>query len=141
MLEIDVSLLVQMANFFALLIILNIILYRPLRKVMEQRRGKISGLEREIEGLIKNANQKLEDFKAKLREANVRGNKERETLKSVGLAEEKQITSEVRSESEAHKSQVLSQIEQAASKAREELKGQVSVFASEITAKILGRGV
>lgn len=141
MLDIDISLLVQMANFFILLVIMNMILYRPLRKIMDQRREKISGLEREIEGLIKNANQKLEDFKAKLTDANIRGNKERETLKGTGLAEEKQVTSKARSEAEAYKDGVLSQMGQDVSKARGELKGQVAVFASEITAKILGRGV
>lgn len=141
MLDIDITLLIQIVNFIVLMFVLNAVLYRPLRKIMEQRKEKVSGLEREIEGLIKNADQKLGDFKAKLGEANVQGNKEREALKSAGLAEEKQITSKSRDESEAEKAQVMSQIEQDASKAREELKGQVSGFASDITAKILGRVV
>lgn len=141
MLKIDVTLLVQMANFLVLLVVLNIILYRPLRKIMDQRREKVSGLEHEIDGLLKNANQKLEDFKAKLNEANVRGVKEKETLKNAGLVEDKQVTAAARSEAEEHKSQAMSQIEQDVTKAREELKGQVPGFASGIAGKILGRAI
>lgn len=141
MLDIDITLLIQMANFLALMVILNLILYRPLRKIIAERKEKVSGLEREIEGLIKNASQRLEDFKVKMGGAHERGNKEKEILKNEGLGEEKQIISKTRSEAEASKSQMLSQVEQDADKAKEELKGQVSGFASDIAAKILGRSI
>ncbi|MDD5451445.1 MAG: ATP synthase F0 subunit B [Desulfovibrionales bacterium] len=141
MLDIDITLLIQLANFLALMVILNLILYRPLRKIITERKEKVSGLEREIEGLIKNASQRLEDFKVKMSGAHERGNKEKENLKNEGLGEEKQIISKTRSEAEASKSQMLSQIDQDANKAKEELKGQVSGFASDIAAKILGRSI
>ncbi|MDI6790064.1 MAG: ATP synthase F0 subunit B [Thermodesulfobacteriota bacterium] len=141
MLDIDITLLIQMANFLALMVILNLILYRPLRKIIAERKEKVSGLEREIEGLIKNASQRLEDFKVKMGGAHERGNKEKEILKNEGLGEEKQIISKTRSEAEASKSHMLSQVEQDADKAKEELKGQVSGFASDIAAKILGRSI
>lgn len=141
MLDIDITLLVQIINFFLLLFVLNAILYRPLRQIMAERREKTSGLEREIEGLTKNANQKLEDFKAKLQEANLRGNKERESLKNDGLAEEKKMTTSARDEADAYKQKIVAELEQDTAKAKEALQKQISMFGSEIAAKILGRAI
>ncbi|MFQ5895112.1 MAG: hypothetical protein ACE5JJ_04750, partial [Nitrospinota bacterium] len=42
-LQLDVSFLIQWANFLLLLIILNYLLYRPLRTLMEGREGRIRG--------------------------------------------------------------------------------------------------
>lgn len=141
MLDIDISLLIQLVNFFVLLFVLNAILYRPLRKIMADRREKVAGLEREIEGLTKNANQKLEDFKAKLKEANLRGNKEREALRNEGLTEEKNVTLKARGVADAYKQQTMSEIEQDVAKVREALGKQISAFGSEIAGKILGRAI
>lgn len=141
MLDIDISLPIQIINFLFLVIVLNAILYRPLRKVMQERREMMGNLDREIENLKKSANQKLEDFKAKLQDANLKGNKEREALKTEALAEEKQLTGKAREDGEAYKSKVASEVEQDIVKARTELKGQVSMFASEIAAKIMGRAI
>ncbi|MFH1147288.1 MAG: ATP synthase F0 subunit B [Pseudomonadota bacterium] len=141
MLDIDITLAVQILNFFGLLLVLNAILYRPLRKIMQERSEMMGNLDREIESLKKSANQKLEDLKAKLQDANLKGNKEREGLKNEALAEEKQLTVNAREEAEAYKAKVASEVEQDVSKARTELKGQISVFASEIATKILGRAI
>ncbi len=141
MLDIDITCIVQIVNFLFLLVVMNAILYRPLRKIMAERREKVSGIERDIEGLTKNANQKLEDFKAKLQDAHVRGNKDKETLKSQAAAEEKQVTTKAREDADAYKAQMSAQVAQDVKATREQLKAQVSSFASEIAGKILGRAV
>ena len=51
MLEIDFqlwppgALWIQIANFLLLLYLLNLILYRPMRKILNQRRGEVGSLE------------------------------------------------------------------------------------------------
>ena len=49
MVSIDGSLIIQIVNFIFLIWILNVVLYKPIRKVLIQRKEKIAGLEQKID--------------------------------------------------------------------------------------------
>ena len=55
MVSIDGSLFIQIANFIFLILVLNMVLFKPIRKVLVQRQEKISGLEKDIETADKDA--------------------------------------------------------------------------------------
>jgi len=48
MISIDYTLLIQIANFLVLLLILNIILYRPIRNILSRRKEEIHAFETTI---------------------------------------------------------------------------------------------
>jgi len=43
----DISVLYQMVNFLVLLFVLNLVLYKPIRKVLLDRKAKIEGMQKE----------------------------------------------------------------------------------------------
>jgi len=69
----DWSTLIQIANFIFLIFILNIILYKPIRSVLIQRKEKITGLEEGIEAeeekeIIEKINKKAQANLAEVRQ-------------------------------------------------------------------------
>jgi len=44
----DISLVYQMINFLVLLFVLNMVLYKPIRSVLLERKAKVEGLEQGV---------------------------------------------------------------------------------------------
>ena len=140
---IDVSgfLFVQMANFILLILILNAILYKPIRNILIERKKKIQGAEQAIEALQGGAAESEQTFQTKIGEAKTQGFQEKETLKQAGQEEEKQLIDEINQKAQADLEEVRAQIVKDAEAARAKLKGEVETFSAAIAQKILGRAV
>jgi F-type H+-transporting ATPase subunit b len=141
MISVDYSIFVQMANFIALIFILNAILYKPIRKILIERKKKIQGYKEGIEGLQRDASESEETFQAKISEARQQGVQEKEGLKQVGEEEEKRLISEINQKAQAELEAVRAQIAKDAEDARRGLEKEIKVFSAAIAEKILGRAV
>jgi F-type H+-transporting ATPase subunit b len=141
MISIDGSLFIQIANFLVLIWILNIVVYRPIRKILIERKEKIGGLEKGIETRLKDAQEKDEEFSRGIREARAQGLKEKDVLLDEAAAEEKQIIAKINEKAQADLAAVRSQIEKDIDAVRSSLRSQVDDFARAIGQKILGRTV
>ena len=141
MISVDYTFFIQMANFIALIFILNAILYKPIRKILIERKKKIQGYEEGIEGLQRDASEKEETFQAKIGEAKTKGFQEKEALKQTGQEEEKRLISEINQKAQAELEAVRAQIAKDAEVARRGLQRDIKVFSAAIAEKILGRAV
>jgi F-type H+-transporting ATPase subunit b len=137
----DGSLIIQIANFLLIIWILNLILYRPIRNILRQRREKIEGLELSIETYNQNAHEKDDAFASGIKEARARGLKEKESLLQAAAEEEKQIIENVNAKAQAELAEIRKKIAEDAEAARTSLQEKVDEFADEICQKILGRTV
>mgnify|MGYP003565141206 CR=1 FL=1 len=137
----DGSFLIQMINFVFLIWVLNILLYRPIRKILAQRKEKIDGLELSIDTSDKDALEKDQAFAAGLKEARTKGFKEKEALMQQAADEEKTIIADINSKAQAELADFRDKIKAEANVARENLQGEVENFANQICQKILGRAV
>ena len=137
----DVSLIIQIANFLLIIWIMNLILYRPIRNILRQRREKIEGLELSIETYNENAQEKDDAFAAGIKEARASGLKEKETLLQAAVEEEKQIVEKVNAKAQAELADIRKKISKDADAARASLQEKVDEFSDEICQKILGRAV
>lgn len=137
----DGSFLIQMINFVFLIWVLNILLYRPIRKILAQRKEKIDGLELSIATSDKDAVEKDQAFAAGLKEARAKGFKEKEALMQQATDEEKKIIADINSKAQAELADFRDKLKAEANVARENLQGEVENFASQICQKILGRAV
>jgi F-type H+-transporting ATPase subunit b len=137
----DVSLFVQIANFLIIIWILNIILYRPIRKILIERKEKITSFEQNIEKLNEDAAGKDEAFLSGIKEARARGLNEKEALLKEGAEEEKKIIEQINQKAQANLSEVRDKIAQDAQDVRESLNKEIDTFAKAISEKILGRAV
>ena len=135
----DGSFLIQIVNFLFAIWVLNILLYKPIRKILNQRKEKISGLELSIETSNQNAQDKDEAFLEGIKDARTRGFKEKEALLQQAADEEKSIIADINRKAQEELVQIREKIAKDAEIARESLQKEVDDFADQITQKILGR--
>ena len=137
----DGSLIIQIANFLLIIWILNLILYRPIRNILRQRKEKIEGLELRIETYNEDAQKKDDAFASGIQEARTKGLKEKETLLQSAAEEEKQIIANVNTKAQVELVEIRKKIVKDAEAARASLQEKVDEFANDICQKILGRKV
>ncbi|HZV80840.1 MAG TPA: ATP synthase F0 subunit B, partial [Geobacteraceae bacterium] len=58
MINIDLAILIQLINFLVLMLILNIFLYKPIRKVLAERQGRIAEAKSRAEGVDQDVQEK-----------------------------------------------------------------------------------
>jgi F-type H+-transporting ATPase subunit b len=141
MISIDKSLVIQIVNFVFLIWILNIVLYKPIRRILLQRKEKISGLEKNIQTSLRDAKEKDESLLAGIKAAREMGLKEKEALLNSAAEDEKRIIKTIQKKAEAQMTTVRQQIEQEAESVRIALQEEIDQFAEAIGEKILGRSV
>ena len=141
MIKIDGSVVIQIVNFVFLIWILNIVLYKPIRKVLHQRKEKITGLEKNIKTCIRDVNEKDDSISSELRSAKQKGVKELENLLQSAEEEEKKRINSINKKAAAEMDAIREKIVKDAENVRETLQKEIDTYASEIGQKILGRAV
>lgn len=137
----DISLIVQIANFLIIIWVLNIVLYRPIRKILIERKEKITSLEQNVEKLNEDAAGKDEAFLVGIKDARARGLKEKEVLLKEGAEEERKIIEQINQKAQANLAEVRDKIATDAQNVRASLNKEIDTFANAISEKILGRAV
>jgi F-type H+-transporting ATPase subunit b len=137
----DVSLFVQIANFLVIIWALNILLYRPIRRILIERKEKITSLEQNVEKLSEDAAGKDEAFLSGIKDARVRGLNEKEVLLKEGAEEEKKIIEQINQKAQANLAEVREKVAKDAQNVRASLNKEIDTFANAISEKILGRAV
>jgi len=137
----DVSVFIQIVNFLFLIWILNLVLYKPIRNVLIQRREKISGLEKTIDSFNKDVDEKDDAFSSGIKNARAKGLTEKNSLISEATEQEKQIIEKINSKIQANMSEVREKIAKDVKGAQAALQEEVDSFADAICNKILGREV
>lgn len=141
MISVDFTLFIQMANFILLILVLNAILYKPIRKILIERKKKIQGYKEGIEAVQQQAAEGEQTFQSKIGEARTKGFQEKEALKQTGQEEEKRLIDEINKQARAELEAVRAQIAKDAEAARRRLEKEVKAFSAAIAEKILGRAV
>ncbi len=139
MIKVDVSVFIQIVNFLFLIWALNLVLYKPIRKVLLERKEKVEGLEQTIENLNINAQEKEDAFSSGIKDARSKGQIEKELLLSAAQNEEKQLLEKINKKAQDDLAQMRDKIATEADNVRISLQKEVDVFANAIGQKILGR--
>jgi F-type H+-transporting ATPase subunit b len=139
MIKVDVSVFIQIVNFLFLIWALNLILYKPIRKVLLERKERVEGLEQSIENFNINAQKKEDAFASGIKDARSKGQTEKELLLSAAQNEEKQLLEKINKKAQDDLSQMRDKIAKEAENVRGSLQNEVDVFANAISQKILGR--
>ena len=139
MVSLDGSLFIQIVNFIFLIFVLNIILYKPIRKVLIQRKEKITGLEQRIDTVGKNIKEKDDAFSQGIKEARANGLNEKGILLQEGADEEREIIEKINKKAQADLAEIRAKIAKDVESVSESLRQELDSFANAIGQKILGR--
>ncbi len=135
----DISTVYQMVNFLVLLFMLNLVLYKPIRKVMLERKAKIKGMRQKAKKADSDLVAGEEIYKDGLKVARTKGLKEKETFIDEASKEEKEILDKINKKAQANLAKIKQQVADETEQARKSLEGDVEAYAKAIGEKILGR--
>lgn len=139
MIELNITFFIQLVNFFIVLLLLNLILYKPIRGMLRRRAEIMHQKVEDIESFNASAEEKLRSYEQELEQARLKAQEIRQVKKGEGFEEEKQIVQSASQEA-------MGILQSAREKAKSEkesalaaLKKQVDKFAGLAAEKILGK--
>ncbi|MBC2712423.1 MAG: ATPase [Desulfosarcina sp.] len=139
MVSVDGSIVLQIVNFLLLIWILNMVLYKPIRKILVERKEKMTGLQSGIDDSAQQVKSKEEAYAEGVRQARAAGQKEKEVMIQAAAEEEKAIVGKINESAQAELKAVKEKITQEVGIAKSALEEEIEAFADAIGQKILGR--
>jgi F-type H+-transporting ATPase subunit b len=139
MIDIDWTLYAQIINFLLLVFLLNVVLFRPIRKALKDRQARLLSQETEINVLTDKGRSLEDEIREELAAARRDGAGARESLKQEGAQAEATLLEEVKKQAELEWATVEKKIKADMAKARASLQTQAQSFAQLLATKILGR--
>ena len=141
MIDINITLLIQLANFIVLLIVLNFILFKPIRQIMQEREQGISAAFGDAKTAQERMQNLLDRYNASLAEAKQKATATYNTIYQQGLDAQRDMISAERAKAGEMLDKARAEIAAAATAARADLKKEAERLSQEITTKLLGRAV
>jgi len=141
MIDIDWTLFVQIANFLFLVFLLNMVLFRPIRGILQERQQLIAGMQTDISTLTESEQGVRQDIQSELLAARKSGINKRDMIKQEGSAVEAGLLEKAKAEADEEMARMIAKIKADVAAAREALRPQVESFALDLATKILGREV
>lgn len=139
MININWTVFVQIANFLVIIFVLNMIVYKPIRGILKQRKAKIDGLEENIQSIGIAAEAKNQDYAGGIKNARLKGQQQKEALMQQAADEEKAIVAQINEKARKDLAAVKENIARDIKSVQAALEEEVDSFADAITQKILGR--
>ena len=141
MIKLDWTLLLQFANFMVLLLVLNALLYKPLRAVLAARKATIDGDLAKARALDEEIQAQVAEYEAKLQDARQRGSQERMALRQAALAEEAKMLGAANEKASQRLQSLKEQVAGEAETARQTLRSETEALARQVAGKVLGRSL
>ncbi|MBN2419169.1 MAG: ATP synthase F0 subunit B [Deltaproteobacteria bacterium] len=147
MLNIDYSLWpvgtlwIQIFSFCILILLMNVLVYRPIRRVMMERKDATNSLVEKIEGYMNWCQQSEKAVEEGIGQARKEGHKEKLVYKDIGVEEENKILQEAIFFVEKKVGDAREEINIKIEEAGKALGDQIAGFSRELAEKILGRSI
>ena len=141
MIELNLAFFVQVVNFGILVLVLNIFLYKPLRKVLAERRQVIDGAREKAAAVDLEVQEKMALYEVRLRDAKAEAAGRRAESLKQAQAEETTLLEKARAEATASLGTIRDRVAKEAADARVLLKQQAELLSGDICEKILGRSL
>jgi F-type H+-transporting ATPase subunit b len=137
MLDINLSFLIMAINFFALLIIMNFIFFRPILKIFEERENTVKGSLNAAKEMNKKTEETIAGLNRELAETRSKAKETFETLRAEGLERQKEVLMSAEAEASAMLDKARSDILAEVERARKTLRTEIDKFSDEIVRKLV----
>lgn len=141
MIDINASVLYQLANFLVLLVALNYTLFKPIRQIMQEREQGISSSISDAKAAQDRMQNLLEQYNVSLTEAKQKAAGTFNGIYQEGLDAQRNLISAERTRASEMLDKARSEVAAASNAARTELKKEAERLSQDITSKLLGRAV
>ena len=128
MINLDVTLLIQMINFLVLLYFLNLFLFRPIRKIIKERNQIIDNFNADITSLTDKAQESVDRFEQNILEARKEGMAKAQSMRDEGEEAEARLIAATSEEVQGKIDEARKKVESEIQGARTQLQAQVQAF-------------
>lgn len=137
----DLTLVVQMVLFLALIFVLNLLLYKPILSIIDRRKKQLEESENEIKLFNESVEKRVAEYEEKLKLAKLKASEQKKEIIQEGVNQAKNIVDVVRNEIPAIAREFQQKMNKEIEKAKAILDGRSKDLSLEIAQKILGRPV
>ncbi len=141
LIDVDGTILVQLALFAILFVACNKLLFQPYLRLRERRRAGIEGARAEAETMSAQADGKLSSYEKQLAAARARAGEEARKIRAEAAAHDKEVTDKAKASAHAAISNAQAKVRAETEAARKELLAEANSIASKIASRLLGREV
>jgi F-type H+-transporting ATPase subunit b len=141
MIEINLTIVIQVLQFLILMFILNRLLFKPISQVMAERKAKINAWEEKTQNLQDSARVQLEKYENQLREERTQAQERQEQLTKELKKKEEENLRTVSEEAAGLVASAQRVIVEETERLRLELRQQAVELSQILAEKVLGRKV
>jgi F-type H+-transporting ATPase subunit b len=135
--SLDITLFIQMANFLLAIFVLNLVLVRPIRKILKERRERLHGFIAETEKFNNSSEVRLKNYEAELVAARIKAGEQKELIRSQGADTEQDILDSAQSEAQSLLLKARKDIEREVAEAKDALRGRIDSLSVKAVARLL----
>lgn len=141
MIELNFTMVIQLAIVLSLMVILTKIVFRPFLGILQERRDRVEGAQKRARELQKRTAELMERHREAIFEAQAQAETTREKIRQESLAQEMEILKKSVEEANRLIQEMKMKIDQETEMARDSLRIQAQNLSREIAEKVLGRGL
>ena len=139
MLEINGWFFAQLANFLLLLIILNIMLYKPMLRLFKERESNTTGFLEDAKAMDRDKDELLSQIDARLADTRGEARSIFEGFSKEGIDIQKKTVASAQNEAVEINRKAKQDIDSATEQARASLKADIESFSKQIVEKLVGK--
>ena len=137
MLDLNITLVFQLVNFFLAIFVLNILLIRPIREIIKKRNGVMDNLAGEADSFESQAAERLANYEAELARARQDAGLTREEGRNAGLTEQQGIVGTAQKSARDILADTRRSLRGQAEATLSELRNQVSDFSARLADRLI----
>jgi F-type H+-transporting ATPase subunit b len=139
--ELNLAFFVQIINFGILVLVLNIFLFKPIRKILAERRQIVDSAREKTASVDLEVQEKMALYEAKFRDAKTEATARKTEALKQAQAEEASLLEKARNDAAVTLGSIREKVAKEAAEARTLLKQHAETLSADITEKILGRSL
>ncbi len=137
MIQLNITFFIQLVNFLILLAVLNLILYRPIRSIIKQRRERLGGYLSDIERFNVEAEAKLRDYEEELARARSEASKVKGEYKAEAMEVEQEVIARAKEEAMKRLEETRKELMKQGESVRKQLSAQVEEYAQMVAERVM----
>ena len=138
MLDINITAIIQVVNFFIAVIVLNYLLIRPIRSIIKQRKARLDDMLSSTEAFTSAAGEQLAEYQSSLSRARQEASLARAGARSDALREQQALVAEANKRAQEQLARAKESLLQEMQSAQAALAKQVKPLAAKAVNKVLG---
>lgn len=138
MLDLNITMLIQMVNFFIALFVLNHLLIRPIRAILQERRERMEDISGEAGAFERDAAEKLASYQEALTHARQEAGLTREQGRAAGITEQHHIVGSASQKAQGYLAEAQVSIKAEADATLADLRKQVKGLAGKLATRVMG---